>query len=53
MSDKLKTDLAKRNYIQIYLRATNEQTYYRLEGYDILSYFGDLGGLFDALYISG
>ena len=44
--------LAEREYIGIYLRTQNEQRVYKREGYDILTYFGDLGGVFDLLFLT-
>ena len=41
------TALADREYISIYLRADDTQRNYKREEYDVLTYFGDLGGLFD------
>mmetsp|Transcript_13889 Transcript_13889/g.16554 ORF Transcript_13889/g.16554 Transcript_13889/m.16554 type:complete len:102 (-) Transcript_13889:112-417(-) len=52
-SQKGDGSLADREYIQIYLRSTNEQTVYKREGYDVLTYMGDLGGLLDILVFTG
>ena len=41
-----------RVYLEIFLRAFNEQKVYRREGYDILTYFADLGGILDLLHLS-
>ena len=38
--------------MEIFFRAFNEQRIYRREGYDILTYFADLGGMVDLLYIT-
>ena len=45
--------LKDRDYLKIFLRANNEQRLYKREGYDILTYLGDLGGLADVLLIAG
>ena len=45
--------IKERQYIQIYLRSTNEQTIYTLEVYDILTYLSDLGGLYDIVFAVG
>ena len=45
--------VADRTYIEIFLRAHNEHRIYKKEGYDILSLFGDLGGLYEIIYFSG
>lgn len=42
-----------RVYINIYMRAYNERRIYKKEGYDLLSLFGDLGGLFEIIYFLG
>ena len=46
-------DIAEREYISIYLRADSEKRIYKREGYDILTFFGDIGGLFDIVLIFG
>ena len=40
-------------YFGIYIRASDESRLYTREGYDLLSYLGDLGGLFDVLTVFG
>ena len=45
--------LEDKRYLKIYLRANNEQRLYKREGYDMLTYLGDLGGLADVLLIAG
>ena len=37
----------ERTYIKIYLRASSVYKSYKREGYDILTYLADLGGLFE------
>ena len=39
--------------MSIFLRAANISRQYRRDGYDILTYFGDLGGLFEITYFFG
>ena len=45
--------LAKREYISIFFRADSENRFYKREGYDLLTFLGDLGGLFDICMIMG
>ena len=45
--------LRDREYISIYLRADDTKRRYKREEYDILAYFGDLGGLFGIIMIFG
>ena len=40
-------------YIQVNLRAAGITRLYKREGYDVLTYLGDLGGLLDVLLIIG
>ena len=47
------TPIAKREYISIFFRADSEQRFYKREGYDMLTFLGDLGGLFDIIMIIG
>ena len=42
-----------RKYLTLFLRADNEKRLYKREGYDVLTYLGDLGGLADVLLIAG
>ena len=42
-----------REYFALYFRAAAEKRLYVQEKYDLLSYLGDLGGLFDILYMIG
>ena len=35
----------EREYVSLYLRADQMHNFYKREEYDLLSYFGDLGGL--------
>ena len=37
--------------MRIYLRSHNEQKIYKREGYDILTYLADLGGITDLLHM--
>ena len=39
--------------MNIYLRADTTSNVYKREGYDILSYLGDLGGLLDIVLVIG
>ena len=45
--------LAGRTYIAIYFRAENSKNFYTREGYDLLTFLGDLGGLFDVIFLVG
>ena len=45
--------LAGRTYIAIYFRAENAKNFYTREGYDLLTFLGDLGGLFDVIFLVG
>ena len=40
-----------RVYLEIFFRAFNEQKVHRREGYDILTYLADLGGILDLLHL--
>ena len=40
-----------REYLDIFFRSFNEQKVYRRGGYDILTYFADLGGILDLLHL--
>ena len=51
MSDGM--DRAEREYLGIFFRADNERRLYKREGYDILTYLGDLGGLLDFVLLLG
>ena len=51
--DLNKVPRADREYINIFIRAGMESNFYKREGYDLLTYLGDLGGLFDIVYIVG
>ena len=42
-----------REYVKIYFRAENARRGYQRQGYDILAYLGDLGGLLDVLLVVG
>ena len=44
--------VADRVYLEIYFRAYNQQIVYKREGYDILTYLGDMGGILDLLHLS-
>ena len=41
------TTVADRSYIKVYFRLASEAHFYKREDYDMLTYFGDLGGLLD------
>ena len=45
--------LADRTYLEVHLRASGFRRRYIRENYDILSYLGDLGGLFEIAFSSG
>ena len=45
--------VADRTYIAIYFRAESAKNFYTREGYDILTFLGDLGGLFDIIFLLG
>ena len=45
--------IRKREYISIFFRADSENRIYKREGYDLLTFLGDLGGLFDICMIMG
>ena len=47
------TRLEDREYIKIYFRAESAKRVYQRQGYDILAYLGDLGGLLDFLFVVG
>ena len=40
-------------YVNVYIRAGSQMNFYKREGYDLLTYLGDLGGLFDIVFILG
>ena len=42
-----------KEYVNIIFRIDSEKNYYKKEGYDLLQYLGDLGGLFDIIFILG
>ena len=41
------TALADRTYVKVFFRLASEAHFYKREDYDMLTYFGDLGGLLD------
>ena len=45
--------LEEREYLAIYFRIDSIMNYYKREEYDVLTYFGDLGGLFDFILMFG
>ena len=45
--------LAERRYVQIFLRAEDENRQYKREDYEVLAFLGDLGGLMDVVYLFG
>ena len=45
--------VSDRQYFNIYFNAGDQKKFYKREKYDILSYLGDLGGIFDILFILG
>ena len=47
------TPTAQREYINIYFRSHGSSTLFKKVGDDLLTYLGDLGGLFDALHVMG
>ena len=47
------TNPQDREYISVYFRADDTKRRYKREEYDILAYFGDLGGLFGIIMIFG
>ena len=47
------TAVADREYMSIFFRADSENRIYKLEGYDILTFLGDIGGLFDIIIVLG
>ena len=47
------TPVADREYMAIFFRADSENRIYKLEGYDILTFLGDIGGLFDIIIVLG
>ena len=46
-------DVHDRRYQRIFFRASNIYRQYSHEGYDILTYLGDLGGLFEITFSIG
>ena len=47
------TAVADRKYLKIYFRQAAEARVYKREEYDLLTYFGDLGGLLDFVAMIG
>ena len=47
------TPVADRTYVALYFRAESAKNFYTREGYDILTFLGDLGGLFDIVFLAG
>ena len=47
------TPMSDRSYFKFYLRAESVQSYYKREEYDLLQYFGDLGGLLEIVMVVG
>ena len=45
--------VADRSYIKIFLRAETKRNVYKREGYDLLTFLGDLGGLADIIMLIG
>ena len=45
--------ISDREYMTIFFRADSETRIYKREGYDLLTFLGDLGGLFDICMILG
>ena len=45
--------VSEREYMGIFFRADNERRLYKREGYDVLTYLGDLGGLLDVVLVLG
>ena len=52
-SYKLINSAPNETYIQIKMRAADIRRLYKREGYDILTYLGDLGGLLGVLLVIG
>ena len=45
---------SEREYIRLYLRQeVNQSRFYQVEEYDLLTYFGDIGGIFSAAMFVG
>lgn len=40
---------ADRDYIEVFLRQDKQRKFYKREDYDLVTYLGDLGGLFEFL----
>ena len=47
------TPLSERAYVEIVLQASDITRIYKRDGYDVLTYLGDLGGLLDVLLVLG
>ena len=45
--------LKDRQYIKLYFRADQIKSYYKREEYDLMQYFGDLGGLLEIVILIG
>ena len=43
----------KTSYLNIFFRADSSMHVYKREGYDFLTFLGDLGGLFDIMMVIG
>ena len=41
----------EREYLSLYFRADSSMHVYKREGYDLLTFLGDLGGLFDIVFM--
>ena len=46
-------EVSKRYYVSVFLRASSLGRDYKLESYDVLTYLGDLGGLFEIASVVG
>lgn len=42
-----------RTYVKIFFRADQIEKIYKMEAYDVLTFFGDLGGLLDVVLLAG
>ena len=47
------TPLEERSYLKIFFRAESKRNVYTREGYDLLTFLGDLGGLADIVVLIG
>ena len=45
--------LEERKYVSLFLRADSKKHVYNIERYDLLSFLGDMGGLYDIVILIG